>query len=39
MLRERWIAAVPAYEIGHFTVDYDRVFLKGQQGIFKPRQL
>jgi hypothetical protein len=39
MLRERWLAAVPAYEIGNFIIDNDRVFLKGQQGIFKPRQL
>jgi putative restriction endonuclease len=34
-LRERW-AAVPATELRDFTSGGRRVFLKGQQGIFKP---
>lgn len=34
-LRERWVA-VPAAELRAFTSAGRRVFLKGQQGIFKP---
>ncbi len=34
-LREHWVA-VPASELRDFTSDGRRVFLKGQQGIFKP---
>jgi putative restriction endonuclease len=37
-LRERWVA-VPASELQHFTTAGRRVFLKGQQGIFKPAEL
>jgi len=37
-LRERWVA-VPASELQHFTTGGRRVFLKGQQGIFKPAEL
>jgi putative restriction endonuclease len=37
-LRERWVA-VPASELQHFTTSGRRVFLKGQQGIFKPAEL
>ena len=37
-LRERWVA-VPASELHHFTTGGERVFLKGQQGIFKPAEL
>ena len=37
-LRERWVA-VPASEVQHFTTGGQRVFLKGQQGIFKPAEL
>ena len=37
-LRERWVA-VPASELQHFTIGGRRVFLKGQQGIFKPAEL
>jgi putative restriction endonuclease len=38
MLRERWVA-VPASEIAQFDLGDRRIFLKGQQGIFKPRDL
>lgn len=37
-LRERW-AAVPASELREFTSSGERIFLKGQQGIFKPAEL
>ena len=37
-LRERWVA-VPASEVLQFTTGGQRVFLKGQQGIFKPAEL
>ncbi|PYQ50309.1 MAG: hypothetical protein DMF59_11180 [Acidobacteria bacterium] len=37
-LRERWVA-VPASEVQQFTTGGERVFLKGQQGIFKPAEL
>jgi putative restriction endonuclease len=37
-LRERWVA-VPSSELQHFTTGARRVFLKGQQGIFKPAEL
>src|SRR5207249_5490554 len=37
-LRERWVA-VPASEVQQFTSGGERVFLKGQQGIFKPAEL
>lgn len=37
-LRERW-AAVPSSELQHFPTGGERVFLKGQQGIFKPAEL
>ena len=37
-LRERWVA-VPSSELQHFTTGGRRVFLKGQQGIFKPAEL
>jgi len=37
-LRERWVA-VPAAELKHFPTGGRRVFLKGQQGIFKPAEL
>ncbi len=37
-LRERWVA-VPSSELQHFTTAGQRVFLKGQQGIFKPAEL
>ena len=37
-LRERW-AAVPASELQQFTTGGERVFLKGQQGIFRPSEL
>ncbi len=37
-LRERWVA-VPSSELQHFTTAGRRVFLKGQQGIFKPAGL
>ena len=37
-LRERWVA-VPASELQHFNTGGERVFLKGQQGIFKPAEL
>jgi len=37
-LRERWVA-VPSSELQHFTTGGQRVFLKGQQGIFKPAEL
>lgn len=36
--RERW-RAVPASELSHFEVDGQNIFLKGQQGIFKPKEL
>jgi putative restriction endonuclease len=34
-LRERWVA-VPSSELRYFTSGGRRIFLKGQQGIFKP---
>ena len=37
-LRERWVA-VPASELQQFVTGGERVFLKGQQGIFKPAEL
>jgi putative restriction endonuclease len=37
-LRDRW-AAVPASELAQFALDGQRIHLKGQQGIFKPREL
>ena len=37
-LRERWVA-VPSSELQHITTGGERVFLKGQQGIFKPAEL
>ncbi|MEO8216935.1 MAG: hypothetical protein ABI718_07625 [Acidobacteriota bacterium] len=37
-LRERW-AAVPASELASFPSRQRRIFLKGAQGIFKPREL
>ncbi len=37
-LRERWVA-VPASELHSFTTGGERIFLKGQQGIFKPAEL
>lgn len=37
-IRERWVA-VPASELQHITTGGERVFLKGQQGIFKPAEL
>ena len=37
-LRERWVA-VPASEVQQFTTGGERIFLKGQQGIFKPAEL
>ena len=37
-LRERWVA-VPASEVKHFNTGGERIFLKGQQGIFKPAEL
>jgi putative restriction endonuclease len=37
-LRERWVA-VPSSELQHFTTGGRRIFLKGQQGIFKPAEL
>jgi putative restriction endonuclease len=37
-LRDRWVA-VPSSELQHFTTGGRRVFLKGQQGIFKPAEL
>jgi putative restriction endonuclease len=37
-LRERWVA-VPASELQSFTSSGERIFLKGQQGIFKPAEL
>ncbi len=36
--RERW-CAVPASEISQFEIENQRIFLKGQQGIFKPKEL
>ena len=38
LLREKWVA-VPASELRDFQSDGLRVFLKGQQGIFKPAEL
>jgi putative restriction endonuclease len=38
ILREQWVA-VPASRLDEFFVDGEHVFLKGQQGIFKPREL
>lgn len=38
LLRERWVA-VPAGELQRFVTDGAEVYLKGQQGIFKPREL
>lgn len=37
-LRERWVA-VPSSELQHFTTGGRRIFLKGQQGIFKPAEM
>lgn len=37
-LRERWVA-VPAAELRRFRFDGRRIFVKGQQGIFKPAEL
>ncbi|HUP49741.1 MAG TPA: HNH endonuclease [Thermoanaerobaculia bacterium] len=37
-LRERWVA-VPAAELSRFESAGRRIFLKGQQGIFKPAEL
>jgi len=37
-LRERWVA-VPASEVQQFVTGGERIFLKGQQGIFKPAEL
>ena len=37
-LRERWVA-VPASELKQFTTGGQRIFLRGQQGIFKPAEL
>jgi putative restriction endonuclease len=37
-LRERWVA-VPSSELQQFTTSGRRIFLKGQQGIFKPAEL
>jgi putative restriction endonuclease len=37
-LRERWVA-VPASELQQFVTGGERVFLKGQQGIFRPSEL
>lgn len=37
-LRERWVA-VPAGELQRFVSDGAEVYLKGQQGIFKPKEL
>ena len=37
-LRERWVA-VPSSEVQRFTTGGVRIFLKGQQGIFKPAEL
>ena len=37
-LRERWVA-VPSSEVQQFSTGGRRVFLKGQQGIFKPAEL
>ena len=37
-LRERWVA-VPASELQQFESDGRPIFLKGQQGIFKPAEL
>jgi len=37
-LRERWVA-VPSSEVRYFTTGGQRIFLKGQQGIFKPAEL
>lgn len=38
-LRNRWGDAVPAAELRCFPFEGDRVFLYGQQGIFKPKEL
>lgn len=38
VLRERWVA-VPAAELREFASGGERVFLKGQQGVFKPAEL
>lgn len=38
LLRERWVA-VPASELQRFVSDGAEVYLKGQQGIFKPKEL
>jgi len=38
-LRSRWGDAVPAAELRDFPFAGGRVFLKGQQGIFKPKEL
>jgi putative restriction endonuclease len=37
-LRERWVA-VPASELKQFTSGGNRIFLRSQQGIFKPAEL
>src|SRR5438552_11845202 len=37
-LRERWVA-VPASELKQFPTGGESVFLRGQQGIFKPAEL
>jgi len=38
-LRQRWGDAVPASELKAFPFADGRIFLKGQQGIFKPKEL
>lgn len=38
-LRDRWPGAIPASELRRFGSGEETVFLKGQQGVFKPKEL
>lgn len=38
-LREKWHAAIPASELKQFVSGGTPIFLKGQQGIFKPKEM